>query len=79
MAAGELDRARFDFAILGIANLAVGEKVEQLFALFGRRMIREDVAAKAADEAKPIAQRKIERGFDLAAKALGDGGAFACS
>src|ERR1700739_2181631 len=40
-------------------------------------MICEDVASKAADEAKPISQRKIERGFDFAAKALGDGGAFA--
>ena len=77
VATSEFDRTRFDFAIPGIANLAVGEEVEQFFALFGRRMIREDVAAKAADEAEPIAQGKIERGFDLAAKALGDGGAFA--
>ena len=77
MASGELDGSRFDFAILRIANLAVGEQVEQFLALFGGRMVRENVAAKAADEAKPIAQREIERGFDLAAKALGDGGAFA--
>ena len=73
----KFDRARFDFAILGIANPAVGEQIEQFFALLGRRMIGEDVAAKAADKAKPVSQRKIERGFNLAAKALGDGGAFA--
>src|SRR5580700_2348867 len=75
--AGKFDRARFDFAVLGIANPAVGKQVEQFFALFSRRMMGEDVAAKAADEAKPVSQRKIERGFNLAAKALGDGGAFA--
>src|ERR1700722_1112845 len=75
--AGKFDRARFDFAVLGIANPAVGKQVEQFFALFSRRMIGEDVAAKAADEAKPVSQRKNERGFNLAAKAVGDGGAFA--
>ena len=79
VAAGEFDRARIDFAILGIANLAVGEKIEKLFSLFGRWVIGENVAAKAADEAEPIAEGEIERSFDLAAKALRDGGAFAGS
>jgi len=77
VAPGELNRARFDLAILRLTNLAVGEKVEQFLALLGWRMVREDVAAKAAHEAKPIAQRKVERGFDFPAKALSDGGALA--
>ena len=40
-------------------------------------MVREYVATKTADEAEPIAEREVERGFDFAAEALSDGGAFA--
>jgi hypothetical protein len=76
MARGGRGPERRRMTILGFANFAVSEEMEETLALFGRRMLCHDFATSVADQVQPVGNAIVEALFNFLPKPLGHCGAF---